>query len=171
VYVTSTLLRRARNNTSFKDSKFRVQRCITCRSGDISSLGKLESSFAVNSSGRGGHNLTCFQLLVSWSRSAFKRPLLPLFPIYPSYLLPAALGTILLSTTHICNMLLLRKTLHDLIITSSIQPILLSAHDIHSQRIRTAFSLGLQTEWHECVFNAAYNYHPQIWGRFNYLNQ
>jgi hypothetical protein len=28
--------------------------------------------------------VTCFQLLVSWSRPVFKRPLLPFFAIYPS---------------------------------------------------------------------------------------
>jgi hypothetical protein len=85
-------------------------------------------------------------------------------------MLTAALGTILLSTMHIRNMLLLPKTLHDLIITSSIQPVLLSAHAIHSQRIKTAFFLGLGTERPKSVFNVDYTY-TQIWGRFNYLNQ
>jgi len=54
-----TLLRRAKNNTSFWDIKLSLQRCITGRSWDNSSLGKLESSFAVN------------QLRPGWPQLAF----------------------------------------------------------------------------------------------------
>lgn len=48
-------------------------------------------------------------------------------------------------------MLPLCKTLHDLIITSCIQPDLLSAHVTHTQRIKTLFFLGLRRDRHKCV--------------------
>ena len=101
--------------------------------------------------------------MFSWSRPVFKRPQLPFFAMYLPTMLPTALRTILLSTTHISTMLLLRKTLHDLIITSSIHPVLLSVHAIHSQRPKTVFFLGLREVRQKCVFNVEYNYHTQIW--------
>lgn len=99
-------------------------------------------------SGRGGQNYLAFN---SWFLVA-DQYYHPIFPFFAYYLLnmPTVLGTNLLSTTHIRNAPLLRTTLHDLIITSFIRPVLTSVYPTYSQRIKTAF---LATEASVTIFS------------------